>query len=131
MLQDNTGFYSEVHMAVEWITNESISDEDKSVNDAEQKSSQASTVKVESARATDHVAEAQYQNESKTFAKRKKVINQDIQNGTCDSIIKSNDNIETHKDDLLSSKERLCDAQLSIEEPGKDKKELITDGDEF
>ena len=72
---------------MELISNESLSDEDRSVNDTVQQSSQASTVKVESTSTTDHVTESQYRNESKTFAKSNKVINQDMQNGTHGGII--------------------------------------------
>ena len=118
-------------MAVELISNESLSDEDRSVNDTVQQSSQASTVKVESSSTTDHVTESQSRNEPKTFAKSNKVTNQDIQNDTHGSIIKGNSDIEAHEDDLLSNEERLCDAQISIEEPGDDTKELISDEEEF
>ena len=70
----------EVHM--ELISNESLSDEDRSVNDTVQQSSQASTVKVESSSTTDHVTESQSRNEPKTFAESHKVTNQDILNDT-------------------------------------------------
>ena len=62
---------------------------------------------------------------------RNKAINQDIQNGTLGSIIKGNSDIEAHEDDLLSNEQRLCDAQISIEEPGDDTKELVTDEEKF
>ena len=118
-------------MAVELIYDESLSDEDRSVNDTVQQSSQATTVKVESSSTTDHVTESQSQNEPKTFAESNKVFNQDIQNDTHGSIIIGNSDIEAHDDDLLSNEERLCDTQISIEETGDDMKELIADEEEF
>ena len=95
----------EVHKAVEWTANKSVNNKDKSVNNAEQQSSQTLTVKVEYDSATDHGEGAQYQNKPETFAESKKVISQNTQHGTCDTIIKGNGNIEIKKDDSLPSLE--------------------------
>ena len=118
-------------MAVEQKTNESISNIDKSANDAEQQSGQVSIGEVESGSATDHIEGAQYQNKSETFAENRKVINQGTQHDTCDNITKSNSNIETQKIDPLPSKERRYDVQVSIKKLGDDKKEAVTDREVF
>ena len=117
----------EVHEEIEWKTN----NKGKSINDAEEQSSQALTVKIESDSGKDHGAGAPHQIRLETIVERQEVTSQNTQYGTCDTIIKSNGNEEIKEEDSLLSEKKLCDALASIKESGNDKKEIDTDEDIF